>query len=249
MPVYLDVLVLINFLVDLLLLLGTNRLAGHPPDIKRALPAAALGGIYGGACVLPGIRFLSGTFWRITVLALMAVIAFGCRRDAVRRGILFILLSMALGGVAMGMTGGGFWTLVLSAAAICAMCLLGFRGKVGAEYVSVELAGLHLTALRDTGNSLTDPITGQQVLVVSASAGAALLGVSAEELRDPVRGVEKVAGARLIPYHTVGNSALLLAKRYENVIISGKSVRCLVAFAPEEIGQGKPYEALMGGAL
>lgn len=247
MPVYLDVLVLLNFLVDLFLLLGTNRLSGHPPDIKRAVIAAVLGGLYGGICVLPGLSFLAGTLWRILVLSLMAGIGFGFRRDALRRGILFVLLSMALGGVAMGLSGGGFWTLVLSAGAVCAMCLFGFRGRVGAQYVPVELEGLRITALRDTGNTLTDPITGQQVLVVSARIGMNLLKLSSIDLIDPVKAMGKVDGARLIPYHAVGKHAMLLAKRYENVTIGKWKGSCLVAFAPDDIGQGRPYEALTGG--
>lgn len=245
MPVYLDVLVILNFLVDLLLLVGTNRLSGYPTNIKGAVLAAVLGGIYGGVCVLPEMQFLAHTFWRIVMLSLMAFLAFG--RDCLRRGILFVILSMALGGVAVGLSGGSFWTLSLSALAVCMMCLLGFRGRVGAEYLSVELEGLHLTALKDTGNTLTDPITGQQVMVVSAQVGTRLLGLSQRELEDPIRALEKVSGGRLIPYHAVGKSAMLLTKRYENVTIGNWKGSCLVAFAPNEIGQGRPYEALTGG--
>ena len=43
MEVYLDILMLLNFLVDFLLLTGTNRLAGFPPGAGRAALAAALG--------------------------------------------------------------------------------------------------------------------------------------------------------------------------------------------------------------
>lgn len=248
-PVYLDVLVVLNFLVDLLLLLGTNRLSGHPPQIKRAIPAAALGGIYGGICVLPWGTFLAGTLWRTVVLSLMALICFGFRGDALRRGILFILLSMALGGVATGLSGGGFWAIVLSAGAVCGMCLLGFRGRAGGNYLPVELEGYRFTALRDTGNSLTDPITGQSVLVVSAKLGKRLLDLEPAELADPVSILHKVKGGRLIPYRAVGASSLLLARRYDQVKIGRWKGSCLVAFAPDEIGQGRGYEALTGGGL
>lgn len=249
MPVYLDVLMLLNFLVDFFLLLGTNRLSGHSSSIKRVLLAAVLGGIYGGICIVPGLQFLSHTVWRLVMLGCMAVIAFGVRGDALRRGILFALLSMALGGIATGLSGGSFWTLSLSAFAVCAMCLLGFRGRVGEEYLPVELDGLRLTALRDTGNTLTDPITGQRVLVVSARVGSQLLGLSKGELNNPVSALTKVSGGRLIPYHAVGKNAMLLMKRYENVRIGQWKGSCLVAFAPNEIGQGKCYQALTGGVL
>lgn len=250
MPLYLDLLILLNFLVDFLLLLGTNRLSGYPLGVKRALLAAALGGAYGGICALPGFFFLSGTLWRVVCLGLMAGIAFGFHRNALRRGILFLLLSMALGGVAMGLGSGSFVSLLLSAGAVCLMCLLGFRGKMGAEYVNVEIGGLHITALLDTGNTLTDPLTGQQVLVISARIGQRLLGLTAEELANPLESIGKVRGARLIPYQSVGQkSGMLLARRFEDVRIGSWQGNCLVAFAPNELGRGQPYEALTGGVL
>lgn len=254
MTVYVDVLIFINFLVDLLLLAAANRLSGHPVGLKRAALAAALGGIYGGACVLPGFQFLSDTLWRLVSLALMAAAAFGVRRDSVRRSVLFILLSMALGGVAVGLDSGGFWTLALSAGAVCGLCLLGFRGRVGDTYVPVEIRTgtdtVRLTALRDTGNTLTDPLTGQQVLVAGAQVGCRLLGLTAQELRDPVGSMGKASGLRLLPYHAVGQpGGFLIARRFEDVRIGSWRGSCLVAFAPEELGRGKPYEALTGGAM
>lgn len=254
MTVYVDVLILINFLVDLLLLIAANRLSGHPIGLKRVLLAAVLGGVYGGACVLPGFCFLSGTLWRLVSLTLMAWIAFGAKRDSVRRSVLFILLSMALGGVAVGLDRGGFWVLILSAGAVCFMCLLGFRGRVGDIYVPVEIRTntdtVRITALRDTGNTLTDPLTGQQVLVAGAQVGSRLLGLTPQELKDPVGSMGKASGLRLLPYHAVGQpGGLLIARRFENVRIGSWRGSCLVAFAPEELGKGKPYEALTGGAM
>ncbi len=246
MPIYVDVLAILNFLVDLLLLMGTNRLAGHPLALKRTLWAAALGGLYGGLCVLPGLTFLGAVWWRMIFLGLMALIAFGFRKSAIPRGVLFVLLTMALGGVAVALGKGGFLSLVLSGALIAGMCILGFRGKAGKEYVEVELEGVRMTALRDTGNSLTDPITGQQVLVVSSQFGKRLLGLTQNSLADPVSAMETVSGARLIPYSAVGHTgALMLAKKYENVRIGNWKGSCLVAFAPNELG----CEALTGGVL
>ncbi|MBQ9762474.1 MAG: sigma-E processing peptidase SpoIIGA [Oscillospiraceae bacterium] len=243
MPLYLDVLILLNFLVDFLMLIATNRLSGHPNGVKKCAVGAVLGGLYGGACMVPGLGFLGNILWRLVSLGAIGGIAFGFRREAVRRCILFVFLSMALGGVALGLEG-DFWSLILSAGAVCGMCLLGFRGRVGAEYVPVEVDGLRLTALRDTGNTLTDSITGQQILVVSAQFGQRLFGLPQKELADPVRAVEKGKGLRLIPFHAVGNSGgLLPAKRFENVVIGRWKGSCLVAVSPNEL----PYEALTGG--
>ena len=250
MPLYLDVLMLLNFGVDLLLLVGTNRLAGCPAGLRRALPAAALGGIYGGVCVLKGLGFLGGLFFRIAALALMALIAFGHTRDALRRGALFIILSMALGGVAQIFNRGGFFGVILSAAVISAICLFGFRGKLGQQFVQVSIRGCGFLALVDTGNSLTDPLTGQQVLVVSPAVGEKLLRLERERLTDPLAVMTAVPGMRLLSFQAVGRSSgLLPAKRFEDVKIGAWRGSCLVAFSPNEIGRGRPYEALTGGMV
>lgn len=250
MPIYLDVLMLLNFLVDSLLLMGTNRLAGHPVGILRALAAGALGGVYGGICVLPGWTFLAATHWRLVVLGMMAVFAFGFSRDSIRRGILFILLSMALGGVAMGLGQRKFWSLLWAAAAVAAMCIFGFRGTIRNRYVPVKIGDCTFTALIDTGNTLTDPLTGHQILVVSSEIGCQLLNIHKHQLSDPVSLMTQVNGIRLVCFHAVGQSGgLLPVKRYDDVKIGKWKGNLLVGFAPNEIGQGKPYEALAGGIL
>ena len=58
MTVYLDVVMMLNFLVDLLLLLGAGRLCGMKVKLRRALLAAAVGGVYAGFCLLSGFSFL-----------------------------------------------------------------------------------------------------------------------------------------------------------------------------------------------
>jgi stage II sporulation protein GA (sporulation sigma-E factor processing peptidase) len=250
---YMDVLMVLNFAVDLLLLIAANRLCGYPASVKRSVPAAVLGGVYGGVCAVPGLVFL-GRFWgRVLCLLVMSGIAFGFCRNALRRTVLFVFLTMALGGVALGVNNRSFLGILLCAVVVAVMCLIGFHGKVGAEYIPVVIGQgkqtLRFFALRDTGNTLTDPVSGEQVLVASAELGKRLLGVSEAELQNPVEAMERLSGARLIPYHSVGREGgLLLARRFENVTIGSRKGSCLVAFVPHEIGKGEPYEALTGGA-
>lgn len=257
MTVYLDLVVLLNFIVDFLLLLGTNRLCGFPMRPGRAAGAAALGGLYAGACMLPAFRFLGNMLWRLVSLGLMAVIAFGWNRGALRRSVLFVFLSMALGGIALVLDGGGFPMLVAAAAGVCFLCLIGFRGRAGGnEYVTVKLtwAGKSriLTALQDTGNTLKDPITGEAVLVVGAEIASDMLGLREEELRAPIETMERrrIPGLRLIPYRAVGQpGGMLLAVRMDEVIIGKQKCGGLVAFAPQALGRGEEYQALAGGIL
>lgn len=255
MAVYLDLVVLLNFLVDFLLLIGTNRLCGYRTGWGRPALAAAVGAVYGGVCLLPGFHFLGNTLWRVVSLALMTWIAYGWSKSSLRRGMVFTLLSMALGGIALGIGGGDFWSLIAAAAGVFLMCALGFREKVGSvSYIPVELAycgkRMRLTALQDTGNALRDPVTGGSVLVVGAEVAQQLTGLTQQQLSRPVEAMQSapLPGLRLIPYRSVGQTAgLLLALRFQDVKIGDWKGSTLVAFAPEGLSREGAYQALTGG--
>ena len=258
MEVYLDLVMLLNFLVDFFLLLGTNRLCGYPSGLGRVALAGAVGGFYGGACLLPGFsRFLGNTVWRVVSLCAVSVIAFGINKETVRKTAVFVLLSMALGGIAEGFGKGDFWSLIASAASVCLMCAVGFREKIGtATYVPLELTykGVHikLMAIQDTGNTLKDPITGDSVVVIGMQDAIRLTGLTKEQLTDPVSAVTNAScsGLRLIPYRTVGQSrGMLLALRIPSVRIGSWQGSRLVAFSPQELGSKGTYQALTGGVI
>lgn len=253
--VYADGVMLLNFLVDLLLILGTNRLTGHPMRIGRASAGAALGGLYSGVCLMPGFRFLCGTLWRIVSLWAMSGIAFGLGRSGLRRILLFVMLSMALGGMAMGIGSGDLLSLVASATALLLFCRLAAGGIGGRKHAVVELRlgdkKRSLTALCDTGNLLTDPVTGEAVTVAGGHIAREMLGLTSEELADPIATTAsgRIPGLRLIPYRAVGQpSGMLLAVKMDEVRINGVAAGKVVAFAPDPI-RDDGYEALIGGTV
>ena len=251
---YLDLAMLLNFLVDLLLLLAVDRLCGYPTKWLRAVGASALGGVYAGACLLPGFSFLGNLLWRTVSLGLMGVVAFGWKKSVFRRTVLFGLLCMALGGVALGMQQRGFLGLVAAAGMVLLLCFAAFRGRIcQRQLVPVELCygekKLHLTALCDTGNGLRDPVSGQQVLVVGADVARQLTGLQKDQLRSPAEQLGTLPGSRLIPYRAVGKPlGMLLAMRLQEVKIGAWRGSAIVAFAPEELGENEDYQALTGGA-
>lgn len=256
MAVYLNGVALMNFLVDFLLLVGTNCLCGYPPMWRRSGAGALVGGVYGAACMTQGFSFLGSFLWRTVFLGLMGWVAFGYGKSAFRRTVIFILLCMALGGIAQGLNAGGMYSIVLSAAVICGMCMIGFRDIPGrVKFVPVELTygekHISLMALHDTGNTLRDPVTGRPVLVVEAEVAEKLTGLTAQQLRYPIKVMEegKVPGLRLIPYRSVGQSSgMLLALKFSQVRIGKWKGSSLVAFAPEELCSDGRYQALTGGA-
>lgn len=255
MVVYLDLVMVLNFLVDFLLLLGTNRLSGFPAQPWRCAGGALLGAVYSGACLLPGFRFLGNFLWRCVSLSLMGAMAFGCDAGALKRGGIFLLLSMAMGGIALSLGRGDVPSLVLCAALCLLLSLVSFGGQVGGrEYVPLKIAydgrTASIIALKDTGNTLRDPVTGEQALIISAEIASRLTGLTAEQLQHPMETLvfRPIPGLRLLPYRSVGNAGgFLLAKRFDDVTIGEKRQSALVAFAAEGLGRGEIYQALTGG--
>lgn len=250
---YLDLALALNFLVDGLLLLGVNRLLGRPPNYRRCALGALLGarirsGVSAAGMAVPGehsgAHGLPGPHGRI---------AFGGRREGIRAGLLFLLLSLALGGAAMGF-GGGFFGILGAAGCIFLLALYCMGGnRLAQRLLDVELtrngSKVRLLALADTGNGLRDPITGEQVLIIGPEVAQVLTGLTKKQLADPVGTLAErpIPGLRLIPYQVVGHGGMLLALAVDQARIGQYRGRALVAFAPEELEASGRYQALAGG--
>lgn len=242
-----------SFLVGFLLILGTNRLLGQKTVILDGCLASALGSFQAAVCTVSGFAFLGQPLWRMVFLLLTAWVAFRQGGDRLRRGALFVLLQLAMGQIAMG----NVWPFLMAAAAICLLCSTGLHPKESAGHmaqVQIHYGGkqVSLTALKDTGNTLIDPISGCRVLVVDSSVAFTLLGLSEQALAKPLEtlAAHQVPGLRLIPYHTVGQPAgMLLAIRPERIILDGQAVAQVVAFSPHRLGNGQTFQALAGGVV
>ena len=253
MQEYIWFVMLLSGGVDALLLIGAGVLAGSGMDKRRLIPAGLLGGLYAGAAASGPLYFLGNWYWRLIFLILVSAAGFGLNRWALRKGILYIMLRLALDGIGAGVGKGGLWTMGAGGLAMCLICAVTFRGPGGRSLVPVELSHkgktVRLTALRDTGNGLKDPITGRGVMVVGPTVARELTGLTAEQLRRPIQVVPLLPGSRLIPYRTVDNpGGLMLALPIPQVRIGGWKGTCLVAFAPERLGSGE-FEALTGGCI
>ncbi len=248
------VVALISFVVNFLILLEAGHLCGSRTRWLRYALAAAIGGLYSGLCFVPGLRFLTHPGWYVVSLAGMALIAWGLCRRSFRPGAIYALLHLALEGISQGFGGREAVSLLLAAVGLGVLCILGFRGELfRGKYVPVEIScgntHLHLTALRDTGNTLRDPVTGNPVLVISPQAAQTLTGLSAQQLKSPVESLETIPGLRLVPYRAVGKEGgLMLALKFPDVRIGKWRGNSLVAFAPEGLGN-QEYDALTGGTV
>lgn len=247
---YLFLAVLIRFIVDCLLIMGVAMLMRGACPPGRCLLGALVGAFYATACASHRLTFLSGEGWRIVFLGVMAVVAFGVDRVGRVRGILLIAMHLALDAVASGLRDGRAVAEFLLVVGIWLLYTSALHESVRSGVLPLEISSgdrhISLMALRDSGNSLRDPITGERVFVIDAQAAKTLTGLSPDALRTPLETLMRaeVAGLRIIPYHAIGGSGMLLAMRFSDVKLDGKRCSAVIAFASHEIGRGEGYRAL-----
>ncbi len=272
MVIYGDMVFLLNLLVNYTLLRGTARLGGSVPAPIRLWCGSALGAIYSVLVFLPKLGFLTGIPFKIMVAVGMLCCAFGPKPSTLRQGAIFFVLSLVLCGAVYGFYCVGkvpiqtqgyllypvtFATLLLTAFAVntaCRFLLPPMDHSVNSTIpITLEREGkrIRLTALRDSGNTLRDPLTGGEVLTVYWKALRPLLPseITESALADPTDLLPKLRSLspRLIPYRSVGTKKGILLAIPLHISI-GKETRIgLVALSPTPVSDGGAYEALTGG--
>ena len=279
--VYIDALFLLNLIVNYLLLLAAAKLAGEPLRRLRLAAGAALGGLYAAAIFFPGMGFLTHPLCKLGAAVLMLLTGFGGSRRLLRVTLVFFGRSCAFGGgiFAIGLLGGRGLTLrngvlysvmdlrilLLSAAVCYAVLTLVFRRtarhgrrEVLPAVLTLERRRVAVNALVDTGNTLTDPVTGRPVMVAEGSRLSPLLPgervLDEKALRDPVGTLERLSRGgrgrrfRLLPYQAVGvECGMLLALRLDDARVGAEDYGgILVALSPNPVSDGGGYSALIG---
>lgn len=268
---YGDVLFLVNFSMDFLTLYITALILHRSVKKRRFVLSAAIGGVYGVAACFMGGALIFRIAVNIAVSVLMCCIVFG--EKPLAPCALFYGTGCLLGGVMTAVFGmidsipgtrtvfvdGAYrtvsgdipvgWSAVVAAAAAIIAVICGRyagRKRETPEYrVTVTFRGhsAELTGICDSGNLLSEPITGRPVIIVTVEA---LKGLLPEEVYlwflsgDPldVAGLpaEYIRAVKLIPAESVGGRKLLAGLLPDSVSVSGEEKNALVAVCPDISG-------------
>lgn len=273
--IYIDSLFFLNLIIDYLLLLCAGKISAVPLKRLRIGAAAAAGGAYAVLAVLVPDFFALATV-KLLVGALLVFIAYGKKKYA-KTLVVFYAVAAAFGGAVyavtrLGITPGtarlyipvSMKVLALSFAVCYAALTLVFRragAKSERETLTVKISFLgrnaEFTALRDTGNDLFDPITGESVLVVSKDVISALFPEDAQnqlQRDDILSAFEELSGLpelkgrlRILSFKSVGEqSGLMLCFRPDEIEISGEGTgRRLVGISRTQLSKSGDFEAVI----
>lgn len=267
--IYIDSLFLLNLAADYFICLASARICALRLKRGRYFAAAFFGAAYSAAAVLPGLSFLSQPLIKLPVGLIMGLIAFGGERSPLRCTAVFFGVSAAFGGAlwALSIASGGSGEARLSVKSLLlsfAVCYAAFRmifrrraALAEKRLVPVKAAFLgrtaEFTALLDTGNSLSDPVTGAAVMVACPHALKPLLLDNAAlfaqaqpvELIELCACIPELAGkVRLIPYTAVGAAGMLPVFRPDSISVDGREDKgLLIAVSPSAAGDG--FEAIV----
>ena len=230
--IYIDSLFFLSLFTDYLLCLITARICRLCLRRRRYLAAALLGAAYSVSVFLPDLSFMASRWMELVSAALMGLIAFGGERRMFRCMAVFLAVSATFGGAiwALSLQTGALpvidLRLLIGCFAVCytVLSIIARSRSRAADRrtaaIELSLNGRHccFTALIDSGNCLSDPVTGAEIVVISPGALRPLLPESAAllEIADPVELVtaagdspELAGRMRLIPFSALGGTGLL----------------------------------------
>lgn len=196
---------LINLLADFSLIAATARSLGHL-RLRRAGPAAALSALYG--ILAQGLPALAGPPVQLILLIPLSMLV--TRRASPREGAIFAL-SLTITAIVTGTCAayGRNTPLALAAAPmLCGAVTRARRRSMAAPNARIEVVNRGRTSVLraciDTGNRLTEPLSGQPVLIASARL---------------IQGILPDAGFREVAYGSVGGMGTLKCFRPDRIYI------------------------------
>lgn len=255
--VYVDVLLIINYIINLLLILCTAKLSGIRPKRRKIVAAALVGSLCSLTIFLPFMGFFAEFFARLSFSALIVRIAlpYYNLRTYIKQWFIFFAASFFFAGaiLALWMLFAPQWllyyngilyldissfTLLVSVIAAYLLLLAGERaaraGRLPGSLCKVQiyLGGrmCALDGLVDTGNALTEPFSGAPVIVCGLDEAAPLLPEAAVELlrQYPAGALPTVPAFRLIPYRALGKSGVLPAFAPDRLMVKNEQGAFLV---------------------
>ena len=250
--IYLDVFFFVNFTMNLILLAGCGRILRLPLSLKRSFVGAALGAAVSAFILIFGVEFAG---CRLLTAAFMGRVAYGKGRAGIviKRGMVLFFGAFVLSGAVSwlsqmsgklfemsGIQGKeAFWYLL--AGGFLSLALFGvIRGEeqqmelLYPVVLSFKGRTKELVGLYDTGNQLSEPVSGRPVHIAEYESVKDLMPKSYQELAENYMDtgtleLTKVTKLQMyeftfLSYHSIGNEkGQLLGIRMDSAVFITKA--------------------------
>lgn len=247
MVIYVDMLVILNFLVDFFLLSATARILKRRTPLIRRIIAALVGGLSSLYIFIEGSNAFFDFSVRFGTAALLCAVAFGIKpiKSFFKAWLVNLVVTLTY-GAAMTLifkifSPNGMYVrnsvvyfdvspielIVFTVISYFAISLLSYFFSATATYskkcdVTVEMDGKKttFTAICDTGNSIKDLFSNSEIIVADTAVFVSLVGTVVTKLSAlyPNR-------YNLVPIKTVSGNDMLEALRCDKAIIESEKGR------------------------
>lgn len=276
MIVYVDILIFLNLFVNFFILKITAALCKDTGRISRTILGSAIGALFSLYIFLPQSNALTEMIFRLAVSGVVIIVSFkfDSLKSFLRRISVFFAVSFLYAGFMLGVwfvfkpqnlaVNNGIVYVNISPVLLILTTLAGYVIISVIRYLSNKEAPfgnrcgltieaneniIKITALVDTGNSLTDIITKKPVIIIEKGVAEKLLKeIPTPENFDTYYN-KNTYDFRIIPYSTVGGTGLLTAFTPKNITAESNGEKIplnnvLIAISNEKLGED--YKAIVG---
>ncbi len=225
MKVYLDLVIVINFVYDFLILSSTSILLKRNAPFFRIFISSLLGLISIITLFVPIDKTLLMVF-KILLSVLMVYISFG-KNNFFENIFYFYVITIILGGTSYLLGGDKTIINVILMALISPIIIFlyiksirEYKAKISSMHDVIIIDGENtykLNGYLDTGNKLIDPITKYPVIMVSKD-----LRIESNKIF-------------YVPYNVVNSSSILKCVKVDRVLIDNKLVKVLLGLCDNDI--------------
>ena len=241
--IYIDVLIFLNTIITFLLLLASSKLMKIYPSPGRFTVASVLGGISSLIILAPDLGFFLSLLTKLLFSLVIVISAYnpGSVTAILKEtGYFFVvnfifagmmLFASSLPGISIVNYNNGAAYINLSFFSLIAACVICYAvtvilGKITKHkaadtavfniQITADNKTINCCAILDTGNALTDPFTGESIII---SDKFTLSDILPENIRTYLKTGISANGIKLIPCKTVAGSTLMPCFRVKSIRI------------------------------
>lgn len=225
MKVYIDLIVVINFFYDFLILSATSTLLKRNIGIVRIIISSIIGEL-SLITLFISLDKISLILLKVFLGLVMVLISFG-KEKLLENMFYFYVITIVLGGSSYMLGGDAYLTNVLVLMILSPIIITlyiksikEYKSKLNCLYDVILVEGENtykMNGYLDTGNKLVDPITKLPVIMINKD-----LNIKAKK-------------RFLVPYKVVNNESILECIKVDKVIVDGNVINVLLGLCEKSI--------------